>query len=164
MYSNQMSCGAIQIPQQANLSSIETCTGFCFNCIKFFIQLRSCLKNNSFYSTVTKLSPLPTVNTKVQHYLFRLTVQIQSSNLWTSPYSSYQTKLFNIIREKHENEGLNFKQISNWFNENDYLTPRGKIFKQNHVWSIYMKKQRSINRFSREYDSQITDIEVNMVC
>ena len=80
-----------------------------------------------------------------------------------SPYSPHQTKLFDIISQKHEEDGQNFQQISDWFNENNHLTPRGHTFKQNHVWSIYMKKQRSIQRFSRQFDHQITDIEVNML-
>ena len=31
---------------------------------------------------------------------------------------------------------MNFVQISNWMNENNYLTPRGKVFSQQLAWSI----------------------------
>ena len=125
---------------------------------------RSGRKSNhpiSNYSTVMNVFPFPTENTTHRHHQLKLSVQLLSSNLWTSPYSPYQQKLFNIISQKHEEDGLNFKEISDWLNENSYLTPRRKIFKQNHVWSIYKKKQRSIERFSREFTPDITNIEVN---
>ena len=58
-------------------------------------------------------------------------------------------------------EGWNFKQISDWLVENNYKTPRGKVFTQPHVWSIYKKKIKSITRFSREFDHVITDMKVD---
>jgi hypothetical protein len=90
-------------------------------------------------------------------------VELVSSNLWTSPYSTYQLELYSIICKRHDDEGWNFKQISDWLNENGYLTPRGKVFGESHVWSIYMKKKRSIQRFSREYNPIITDMKVDVV-
>ena len=68
-----------------------------------------------------------------------------------------------MISKYHEQDGWNFKQISDWFNENNFLTPRGKVFKENHVWSIYKKKLMSMARFSREYDHVITDMRVDVV-
>lgn len=96
-------------------------------------------------------------------YSFKLTVELVSSNLWTSPYTPYQQEVYDLTRKLHEDDGWNFKQISDWFNENNYLTPRGKVFHKNHVWSIYTKKNRSIDRFSREYDHKITDMKVDVV-
>ena len=56
---------------------------------------------------------------------------------------------------------MNFQQISDWLVENNYKTPRGKTFTQGHVWSIYKKKQRSITRFSREFEHEITEMKVD---
>lgn len=95
-------------------------------------------------------------------YSIRLDVELKSSYLWTPPYSTYQQKLFDITSKKHENEGLNFKQISDWFNEQNYTTPRGKTFTEGHVWSIYTKKKRSIQRFTRTFDHVITDMRIQM--
>ena len=92
-----------------------------------------------------------------------MSVELVSSNLWVSPYSLYQQELFSIICSRHDEDGWNFKQVSDWLNENGYKTPRGKTFRENHVWSIYIKKQRSIQRFSREYDHTITDMKVDVV-
>jgi hypothetical protein len=96
-------------------------------------------------------------------YSLRLSVELTSSNLWTSPYSLYQQEVFDLIRKLHEQDGWNFKQISDWLNENGYKTPRDKVFKENHVWSIYMKKMKSMTRFSREFDHSITDMGVDVV-
>jgi hypothetical protein len=96
------------------------------------------------------------------NYTIRLSVDLKSSYLWSPPYSTYQQKLFDITCLKHETEGYNFKQISDWFNEQNYMTPRGKTFTEGHVWSIYTKKKRSIQRFSREFDHVITDIGIHV--
>ena len=96
-------------------------------------------------------------------YSLRMNVLLVSPNLWTSSYSSYQQQIFDVIRGLHEDDGWNFKQISDWLNEKGYLTPRGKVFRENHVWSIYTKKLRSIKRFSREYPHTITDMKVDVV-
>lgn len=92
-----------------------------------------------------------------------MTVELVSANLWESPYTLYQKELYGIIRKFHEEDGWNFKQVSDWLNENGYKSPRGKTLKENHVWSIYIKKQRSIQRFSREYDHKVTDMKVDIV-
>ena len=92
-----------------------------------------------------------------------MSVELTSSNLWTSPYTPYQQEVYDIVRKLHEDDRWNFKQISDWLNGNGYKTPRGKVFQKNHVWSIYMKKQRSIQRFSREYDHTITDLKISTV-
>ena len=39
-------------------------------------------------------------------------------------------------------EGWNFKQISDWFNEQNYTTPRGKVFRQNHVLVYLQEKEK----------------------
>jgi site-specific DNA recombinase len=96
-------------------------------------------------------------------YSLRMSVELVSANLWESPYTLYQQELYGIIRKCHEEDGWNFKQISDWLNDNGYKSPRGKVLKENHVWSIYIKKQRSIQRFSREYEHKVTDMKVDVV-
>jgi len=68
-----------------------------------------------------------------------------------------------VICKLHDEDGMDFKQVSDWLNGNGYKTPRGMVFKQNHVWSIYIKKQRSIQRFNREYDHTIMDMKIDVV-
>ena len=94
-----------------------------------------------------------------------MVLKVSSPSLWTSPYSDYQSKLFEIIKTKYEDEGLNFVQISNWLNENQYKTPRGKVFspKGQNVFSIYRKKIKSIERFSRENDTEVLSTGVDVI-
>jgi len=89
-------------------------------------------------------------------------VELKSSFLWTPTYTIQQQKLFDLTCLKHETEGWNFQQISEWFNDNNYTTTRGKTFTQSIVWSIYKKKKRSIERFSRMFHPVITDIGIQV--
>ena len=58
---------------------------------------------------------------------------------------------------------MDFKQVSDWLNSNGYKTPRGKVFRQNHVWSIYKKKMKSLERFNREFDHVISEMKLDVV-
>ena len=40
-----------------------------------------------------------------------------------------------------QDEGLGYRKIAQWLNENEYQTPRGKRFFNNHVHSILKKKR-----------------------
>jgi hypothetical protein len=96
-------------------------------------------------------------------YFLSMVVVVTSPNLWISPYSEYQQTLFGIIQHKHDVEGLNFVQISDWLNENHYQTPRGKVFTQSLAWSMYTKKMRSIKRFSRDNDTQVVSTGIDII-
>ena len=124
------------------------------------------LSTRSLYSTVvispTKEPEKPDV-TNQRGYFLTMVLVITSPNLWMSPYSEHQQTLFGIIQHKHEVDGMNFVQISDWLNENHYKTPRGKVFTQSHVWSIYTKKMRSIQRFSRENDTQVVSTGIDII-
>ncbi|MHA8062650.1 hypothetical protein [Aquirufa aurantiipilula] len=133
------------------------------------ILSRDLIHSGSLYSTVTKKSSntIHQDNKSNQFYtkgfFLSMVIRISSSNLWLSPYSEYQQRLFDIIRELHEDQKMNFVQISNWLNQNNYLTPRGKVFSQQLAWSLYTKKQRSIKRFSRSFEPVILNSEVEVV-
>ncbi len=109
-----------------------------------------------FNSSTTSRNP-------TKSYALRLAVQMRFSYLWTAPYSPYQQELFDLITKYHVEAGWNFKVISDWLNTNGYKTPRGKIFSESHVWSIYTKKNRSIKRFNRVYEPDITDIHMEVI-
>ncbi len=114
------------------------------------------------YSTVVKYSSDRGSFGSPKSFVFRLSVRLFSSDFWVPPYTPYQHEVFGIIKEKHETEGWNFKQISDWLNEQNYTTPRGKVFRQNHVWSIYKKKKRSIERCSREFIPEIKTMSIQV--
>ena len=115
------------------------------------------------YSTVMEQFPKnQSQGTDFKSYTFRLTVQLKSSNLWKPPYSDYQKSLFETISQLHEKEGWNFVQISDFLNHQGYKTPRGHTFTHKHVWSIYIKKKRSNERFSRDFQSVLTDVRIDI--
>jgi len=116
-----------------------------------------------FYSTVTDFASNSNIIDNVKGYSLMLLVELKCSNLWLPSYSDYQQKLFDIITKYHEEENWNFKQISDWLNQNNFKTLRGCSFRQAHVWSIYQKKNRSIQRFSRAYDHKIKDMKIDIV-
>jgi hypothetical protein len=120
------------------------------------------------YSTVTLnsetqdvISPNKNNNTNGQNLI--MVIKLTSSNLWMSPYSSHQTELFHLIKTQHENDGKNFKQISDWLNEHGYNTTRGKVFTQGHVWSMYKKKKKSNERFGREFVPYFKSVSIDVL-
>ena len=91
------------------------------------------------HSTVGSYSPNDkTFNNK--GYYLTMEVKITSSNLWLSHYTDYQMELYSIISDLHDNKNKNFKEISNYLNDNGYKTPRNKVFTHKHTWSIYTYK------------------------
>lgn len=95
-------------------------------------------------------------------FFLTLSVDYYSATLWHPPYSIYQQFLFDTISKMHA-EGNSYIKIAQWMNEQGHLTPRGSVFKPNHAWSIHMKKRKSIDRFNRSYDSEITDIGIDII-
>ena len=92
-----------------------------------------------------------------------ISVLFKSSNLWMSPYSQYQHELFNIIKTRHEDQGHTFVEICDYLVGNGYKSPRGKDLKPNHVWSIYDKKKKSLQRFGRVFDPVIQEVKLDLI-
>jgi len=84
------------------------------------------------------------------------------SNLWASPYSQYQQFLYDKIVELRT-EGLNFKQIADWLNDNNYKTPRGKKFLNAHAISIVAKKQRRDAKLAKRYPLKLSNFSIHLV-
>ena len=110
----------------------------------------------SIYSTVTDFSPTGSV-------FLVINILFKSPNLWVPPYSQHQQRLFNIIRSQHDEQGKNFVEICNYLISKGYKSPRNKDLKPNHVWSIYTKKKKSIQRFGRVFDPVITDVKLDLI-
>ena len=118
------------------------------------------------YSTVVEHSSLVSNsnnNLKNRSYYLTMEVRITSSNLWLPRYSDYQMELFSIISDLYENQNMTFKQISDYLIDNGYKTPRGNQFTYNHTWSVYTKKNRSDQRFSRVFQPDIIDMGIDII-
>ena len=94
--------------------------------------------------------------------IFKFQVDATFSNLWASPYSQYQQFLYEKIVELRE-QGLNFKQIADWLNDNNYKTPRGKKFLNAHAISIVAKKQRRDAKLAKRYPLKLSNFSIHLV-
>ena len=69
---------------------------------------------------------------------------LTARNLIVVPYSEYLSELHDKIETLH-NEGLGYKRIVHWLNENGYQTLRGEKFYNNHVYLILKKNDWRIS-------------------
>ena len=87
------------------------------------------------------------------------TIKITASHLKKTRYNPYQLKLWKIIKEKHDT-GMGYRRISDWLNKHGYKTPRGKKFKNNHVFSILKKRKIADERMLRRYEPIIENLKL----
>ena len=84
--------------------------------------------------------------------LVKFSISITTTKLWDSNYSEYQEYLYNRICEYKDKSvtPIGYRKISQIFNEEGLKTPRGSVFKNNHVHSIYKKGKIREERINRE--------------
>ena len=87
-------------------------------------------------------------------------LNITSSKLSkTTHYTSYQQKLYRLIKFLKEERNLGYRRISYILNEKNYRSIRSnKILKNNYIYSIYYKGKIRENRINREFDNEISDV------
>ncbi|MFL2789365.1 MAG: recombinase family protein [Paracoccaceae bacterium] len=78
-------------------------------------------------------------------------VTVRCINLNIVRISNYQDELHDKIKELHDG-GLGYRRIAYWLNDNGYLTPRGKVFKNTHVFSILKKRRIREERINRPFE------------
>ena len=105
------------------------------------------------YSTVMECSS----NGVLPYLYFDLT--LSSQNLLTPIYSVYQQSLYDKITSLRE-KGMNFVQIANWLNTKGYKTPRGRIFRNNHVQSIVKKRRNRLDIIQKEPTQSLSNISL----
>ena len=89
---------------------------------------------------------------------------VTSTKLWKSNYSQYQVDLFDKI-SKFKGDvftPLNYKKIAELLNNEGYKTPRGSIFRNNHVFSIYKKGMIRKERLERKDVVEVQDTLVQI--
>jgi hypothetical protein len=120
-------------------------------------------KSGHDYSTVIKFDT-PIVLAKdsnANRYFLTLSIEINIADLWVSYYSEHQQYLYDTII-KFRDQGWSFIKISQWFNDNNILTPRGKQFIPPSVFSIVKKKRISNERFNRSFPPTINDADISV--
>ena len=109
------------------------------------------------YSTVTKSLWREDYSRRKVNLLFD--INITEKNLNNYFYSEHQQYLYDTIKELHE-KGLGYRKISNWFNERNIRTPRGREFKGNYVFSILKKGRIREERINRESEWKIEKVKI----
>jgi hypothetical protein len=105
--------------------------------------------------------PLTVLAKDTNLYFLTLGLEINVADLWVSHYSDHQQYLFETIT-KFRVEGWSYNKISQWFNDNNILTPRGKQFVPPSVHSIVKKKRISDERFGRTFPLVINEADINV--
>ena len=97
--------------------------------------------------------------------LVKFSVSVVTTHLWKSNYTPYQEYLFNRIRGFKENNltPIGYRKISQIFNKEGLLTPRGSIFENNYVHSIYKKGNVRLERMNRKDIVEISDVIVEVL-
>ena len=81
---------------------------------------------------------------------------ITSANLCYSNYSSYQYKLYRLVKFLKENRGVGYRRISHILTHKGYRSSRtNSILKPNFIYSIYKKGKIREERFGRVFESKI---------
>ncbi|MBI00871.1 MAG: hypothetical protein CL783_00100 [Chloroflexi bacterium] len=101
-------------------------------------------------------------NPNTTDVFFTFTVTCRFSNLWVAPYSEYQQFLYDTIC-KYREKGWNYQEIADWFNANNYPTPRGKKFFNSFAQSIVKKKKLRDARLSKRHPWTMSDFAISFV-
>ena len=109
------------------------------------------------YSTVTKSLSREDYSRRKVNLLFD--VNITDKNLNNYFYSEHQQYLYDTSKKLY-GEGLGYRKISNWFNEQNIKTPRGSKFKGNYVFSILKKGKIREERLNTESKWKIEKVKV----
>ena len=89
-------------------------------------------------------------------------LSVRVTHLWVAPYTQYQQFLFVTISDLRE-KGWNYRQIADWLNQNDYKTPRGKMFHGSHAHSIGKKKKTREIRLNQMYPPKLSNFALRFV-
>ncbi|MGY8949737.1 MAG: hypothetical protein ACKVIV_06820, partial [Flavobacteriales bacterium] len=99
----------------------------------------------------------------ITHVTF--TISVTTTKLWESNYSEYQQYLFDRIRgyKKHFLAPIGYRKISQILNGEGLKTPRGSLFKNNHVHSIYKNGKIREERMKREDIVEVSQPTIELI-
>ena len=89
-------------------------------------------------------------------------LKVSASHLLVAPYNEYQHFLYDKITSFLKT-GLNYKQIADWLNDNDYNTVRGHKFRDNHTQSIAKKKKIRYVKLHKTYKPELSNFHIKFV-
>ncbi|MDG1126999.1 MAG: hypothetical protein P8N18_05180 [Hellea sp.] len=83
------------------------------------------------------------INNVDAYLIFHL--KLRAPSLSDLPYGEYQHFLYTTIC-RLKDEGMTYTEIAAWVNDNNYLTARGKKFRNAHAHSIVKVRKRVTKR------------------
>ena len=85
--------------------------------------------------------------------------------MWSSNYSEYQQYLYDRICKYKVDffTPIGYRKISKIFNDEGLKTPRGMIFKNNHIHSIYKKGKIREDLINREDIVIISPVKIEVL-
>ena len=93
---------------------------------------------------------------------FKLDI-ISSKLTKTTHYTSYQQKLYRLIKFLKEERNLGYRRISHILFERGYRSVRTKsVLHNNYVYSIYKKGKIREERIDRSFDSELTNMKIKI--
>ena len=109
---------------------------------------------DSFHNEVVDPKNIKNLSLKIS-----FTLSLENCNLNISHYTTYQKKLFRLVKFLKENRGLGYKRISHIMTEKGYRSVRtNSILKPNFIFSIYKKGKIREHRIERKIKSTIEDV------
>ena len=88
---------------------------------------------------------------------------VTSANLCYSNYSSYQHKLYRLVKFLKENRGVGYRRISRIMTQKGYRSSRtNSILKPNYIYSIYKKGKIREERYGRVFESQVQEMRCSI--
>ena len=109
---------------------------------------------DSFHNEVVDPNNIKSLSLKIS-----FTLSLENCTLNISHYTTYQKKLFRLVKFLKEKRGLGYKRISHIMTEKGYRSVgTNSILKPNFIFSIYKKGQIREDRLVRKVKSTIKDI------
>ena len=131
---------------------------------KEFFGTKTVLPNHSTvigYFSNNSSDPESSTKENVDEILVSFNLVVKLSNLTkSSHYTTYQQKLYRLIKFLKEKRGIGYRRISHILTEKGYRSVRTKsVLKNNYIYSIYKKGKIRENRINRSFDSKIENIK-----
>ena len=126
---------------------------------KFFHVLYCWNENNSVVTDFIRSTKLAARFDRIgrkNEIFISFDLVVTSANLCYSNYSSYQYKLYRLVKFLKENRGVGYRRISHIMTQKGYRSSRtNSILKPNYIYSIYKKGKIREERYGRTFESRI---------
>ena len=135
---------------------------------KEFFGTKTVLPNHSTvigYFSNNSSDPESSTKENVDEILVSFNLVVKLSNLTkSSHYTTYQQKLYRLIKFLKEKRGIGYRRISHILTEKGYRSVRtNSILKNSYIYTIYSKGKIRENRINKDFESEISYVKINYI-